>query len=122
MAWEDVGNVISQSAGAAITTNRFVKIGASDNTVILAAASTDISIGVAKLAAAASGDPVPVQVDGVARVEAGAAVTLGALVMADSVGRAIDATATNRPLGIALEAAAAAGVIISVLLKPEPVF
>lgn len=58
-----------------------------------------------------------VMVDGVSKFRAGAAVAIGAKVMADATGRAITATATNQGLGIALTAAAAANDVISVQLK-----
>lgn len=53
---------------------------------------------------------------GIVFVEAGAAVANGALVMTDTTGRAITATATNTIAGEALETASAAGVQIAVLL------
>lgn len=61
--------------------------------------------------------PGAVMTSGITKVEAGAAVTRGGVVMSDNVGRAVDATATNKGVGIALDAASAAGEIISVLLK-----
>lgn len=121
MAWEDVGNVISMIAGAAITRLRFVKIGAADNTVILGALSADNCLGVAK-EGGATGDAIPVQIDGVVRVETGAAVTRGAQITSDATGRAIDAVATNMVLGTALEAAAGGGIIISVSLSAKTIF
>lgn len=115
MAWEDTGTIAPLTAGAAITLNRFVKVGAADNQVILCAAATDIPLGVAKTTVA-SGAGVGVQLNGVARMEAGAAITRGAQVGPDATGRAIAAIATSGVGGIALEAASAAGEIISVAL------
>lgn len=115
MSWENPIEIDSFAAGGTIVANRFVKIGAADNTVIQTAATTDNSIGVAA-EAAVSGDAVAVKTAGVVKVEAGAAVTRGVQVMSDSSGRVVDATATNKVLGIALEAASAAGEIISVKL------
>lgn len=54
----------------------------------------------------------------VSKVKAGAAVTAGALVMSDGAGLAITATATNYAFGMALEAAANSGEVITVLLQP----
>lgn len=54
----------------------------------------------------------------VAKVEAGAAVSQGAEVMTDTVGRAITWLTKNAKLGIALNAASAAGEKIEVLLLP----
>jgi hypothetical protein len=121
MAWEDVGNVASFPAGATVTRLRGVKISGADNTVIPVAATTDIPIGVAK-EGASTGGAVPVQIDGITRMEAGAAVTRGGQVMCDTVGRVIDATSTNVVIGTSLEAAAAAGVIISVSLNAKTIF
>jgi hypothetical protein len=64
-----------------------------------------------------AGQPAAIMSTGVTKMEAGAAVTQGGVVMSDNVGRAVDATATNKGIGIALDAAAGAGEIISVLLK-----
>src|SRR5690242_2744917 len=53
---------------------------------------------------------------GVSKVVAGAAVNAGAELAADSTGRGVTATTGDFVAGIALEAAAAANVVISVLL------
>ena len=116
MAWEDTGEIIPMVSGAAITVNRCVKVGASDGAVIVCAAITDQPLGVIKQGVAAAGLGCPVQVNGVTRVEAGAAITRGAQVGTDTVGRAIAAVSTAGILGIALESAAGAGEIISVAL------
>ena len=62
-------NTLSKSftAGGAITKNAIVMFGADDNTVVVATAATDKLLGVA-LAAAASGERVEVQLQGVAEV------------------------------------------------------
>ncbi len=111
----------SFSAGAAITAFRLVKLSAAE-TVIQSAAAADSSIGVANEVAAASGERQDVVLAGIAFVEAGAAVSLGALVMSDASGRGIAATAAAgsnvRVIGTALDAATAAGDVIRVLLSP----
>lgn len=63
------------------------------------------------------GEAAQVMTDGVSKVVAGAAVAAGAKVMSNASGQAITATATNKAVGMALAAAAAAGEIIPVLLK-----
>ena len=73
------------------------------------------SIGVARLGGG-SGDKVPVDVLGTAVVEAGAAIAVGATLKADASGRAITWVTAGGRLGIALEAAAAAGDFIECLL------
>lgn len=112
-------NAITLLAGAAVSANRFVKIDATGR-AIQAAAGTDDAVGVALEAAAAAGDAIQVIVmDGAKmKVESGAAVTLGSGVQSDSVGRAVDnAGVLNRIQGYALEAAAASGELITVLLS-----
>lgn len=67
---------------------------------------------------AASGDAVSVQMAGIAKVEAGAVVAAGDLIVCDSVGRGITSTAAGDfVVGIALEAASGAGVIFSLAMQ-----
>lgn len=123
MAGADTGVLdLPFQATTAIVKNRFVKHSGSQ-TVAAITASTDRATGVAKVdisaAEFAAGKGTTVQVLGVAWVEAGAAVSLGARVMPDTSGRAITAaTATNVPCGVAYSAAANAGDLMLVLLTP----
>lgn len=107
-------------AGAAIAPYRIVKFSAAD-TVIQSTAAADSHVGVVSEVGPANGERTEVHVYGAVLVEAGAAVSLGALVTADSVGRGIAAApaagANARHIGIALEAASAAGDVIRVLLS-----
>lgn len=107
-------------AGAAIAAYRIVKLSAAD-TVIQSAAATDAHIGVVTDVGPASGERCEVMTHGIANVEAGAAVTLGALVTSDATGRGIAAApavgANARHIGVALDAASAAGDVIRVLLS-----
>lgn len=101
------------TAGGVIAVNRFVtpagaQAGADANT-----------LGVAALAAAASGDKIPVTVLGTEVVEAGAAVAAGATIKSDASGRAITWVTSGAKVGIALEAAGGAGEFIEVLLVPN---
>ena len=68
----------------------------------------------------ASGQAGLVDIAGITKVTAGAAITTGARVMTTAVGKAITATATNHSLGIALETGAD-NRVISVLLQPTGV-
>ncbi|NMQ05286.1 DUF2190 family protein [Candidatus Accumulibacter phosphatis] len=112
------------SAGAAISPFRQVKFSAAE-TVIQGAAATDATIGVANEVGAASGERQDVVLDGIAYIEAGAAVTIGTLITSDATGRAVTAApaagTNNRIVGIALDAATAAGDVIRVLLAPGSV-
>ena len=95
-------------AGAAIKARRFIKFGASDGTVIQAAALDDKVIGVSERFDVKLNADVDVIHDGIADVEAGAAVVRGDLVGPDADGKAIiAAAATARVGGVALKTAAA---------------
>lgn len=116
-------------ASAAITLNRFV---------VLNTGNANKNIGVTQMAAATAAQPfmgvaqdmqtspcaaldsISVQNYGTALVEAGAAVSLGAIVTSDSVGRAVTAASTNLVCGVALEAAGGAGELIQVALQSNP--
>lgn len=109
-------------AEAAITPFRQVKNGSVDGKVTTAAAATDMVIGVCNEVGPAIGERCDVILVGVAYIEAGAAITRGALVTSDATGRGVtpapSAGTNNRYIGIALEAASAAGDIIACLLCP----
>ena len=103
---------LSAIAAGAVIAGRFVtpagaQAGADANT-----------LGVAR-APAAAGEIIPVDVLGVAIVEAGAAVAANATVKADSSGRAITWVTSGAKIGLALDAAGAAGAMIRVLLIPN---
>ena len=109
---------LPRKAGAAVAAHRIVKPSA-DGTVIQGAAKADALLGVSGSRAVASGDTVEVAVVGIADVEAGAAVTRGALVSSDANGKATPAAAAgDRVVGIAVEAAAD-GDIFPVLIAPS---
>lgn len=110
-------------AGGAIAQFRIVRFGANNTQVLQASAGADAQIGVChQPGGAASGERVDVVVNGLCDVEFGAAVTRGALLMADAQGRAITAAAaagTNvRTLGVAMTDAAAAGDIGQIMISP----
>lgn len=111
-------------AGGAIAEHRFVIGGAADFTAIQATSGPTAPIlGVAEIAAAAAGDQTTVCVFGITRVEAGAAITRFARLTSDSTGRAVTAApgagVNVGTGGIALESAAAAGELISILVVPS---
>ena len=85
-----------------------------------AQAGADVNtLGVARAPAAAAGEVIPVDVLGVAIVEAGAAVAAGATLKTDSSGRGITWVTSGAKVGLALDAAGAAGAMIRVLLIPN---
>lgn len=105
---------LSAVAAGTIAANRFVtpagaQAGAGVNT-----------LGVCQQDAVVS-DRISVAALGTAIVESGAAVTVNATVKTDATGRAIDWVTSGAKVGIALEAATAAGQFIEVLLIPNAV-
>jgi len=102
-------------ANEAITQYRLVKVGSGDNSVDMVDAEGDGVVGVARRDADA-GQSVRVQFLGTAKVEAGAAITKGAVVVPDASGRVITANTGGTIVGRALEAAGAAGDVIEVQL------
>lgn len=112
----------SYVAEAAVLPYRIVKLGTADGQVVQATAATDAAIGVSdNLGQDTAGYRVEVVHNGIAEVTAGAAITRGALVMADSSARVITATASAGAnvaiVGRALNSAGAAGEVINVLLS-----
>lgn len=107
------------------TAYRFVKV-SGRNSGVTCSAITDIAVGVADGSSksfpvaggtnlhAAAGDPINLQGGNVVLVEAGEPITAGARVAPSDNGRANVAVATQFPYGVALEPAAAAGVIIRI--------
>jgi hypothetical protein len=98
---------------------RIVKPGTADDRVTLATAATDALIGTTMDIGAAIGERCDVQLAEIAYVEAGAAITRGALITSDAVGRGVAAApgagVNNSVIGRALETATAAGDIIRVM-------
>jgi len=96
----------------AVTANRFVTASGA-----LAGADAN-TLGVSRVSGV-SGEKAPVDVLGTAVVEAGAAVSAGATIKSDSTGRGITWVTSGAKVGLALEAATAAGQMIEVLLIPN---
>lgn len=104
---------LTVAAAGVIAAHRFVtpagaQAGADANT-----------LGVSRVAAAAAGEKIPVDVLGTTIVEAGAAIAAGATLETDATGRAVTWATAGGKVGIALEAAAGAGEFIEVLLIPN---
>lgn len=104
----------SELADNALTANRFVKL--TSTGVDTATAGTDKIDGVNRYAVAA-GETATVTVLGTAIVEASGVIGKGAYVTATTAGKAIATTTAGHVVrGVALEAAAADGDLIEVLL------
>jgi len=112
-------------AEAAIRARRIVQVGTRDGAALQADASSDTTIaeraiGIAGELDVPEGVSVDVHLAGIADCEAGGAVVRGSSVKADAKGRAIaTSTANDFVVGVALEAATAAGDIIAVLIAPQ---
>lgn len=111
--------VKSMETGGAVPANSLVKFSA-DYTVVVAAATTDLIIGVSSDIAAASGDRCDVILSGVANVVLGGTVARGEPVTADTGGvgiKAAPAAGVNaRIVGYAM-ISGVSGDIIPVLLS-----
>lgn len=114
------GQKIPMSAGAAVEAGKIVKIGSADDTVIHAVDAAAACLGVAEHDVD-SGQQVTVQVDGVAWVIAGGAITRGDLVTAGAAGVGVAesaATGANAHyVGVALRSAVS-GDQLPVLVQP----
>jgi hypothetical protein len=119
MATYQAVQTVSRVAGSAISIYRFVTFSTADSKYDHVGTAQSVRIdGISAEGVAADGDVFPMVVPNgaIVKVEAGNAVTLGALVASDSSGRAIDSTSSagNWTAGVALTAAAAAGEIIEI--------
>lgn len=107
---------LSIAAAGALAANRFVtQVGA------YPAAAGGACFGVTRTSAAASGDLVPVDVQGTAIVEAGDAISaVDTALMVGTDGRVVPLAGLSKtPVGRAMGTAAAAGDFIEVLLVPS---
>lgn len=103
---------LTRTLSGTVVANRFV------SSVGAQTAADANALGVCRTAGV-SGDLATIDVLGTAIVEAGAAITAGVAVKADSLGRAIAWVTSGCRLGIALQAAGAAGDLIEVALIPN---
>lgn len=101
-------------ASAAVVANRFV------TTAGAYPGAGALALGVTRSDGAVS-DPIPVDVLGTAVVEAGAAITADVPVMVTATGKVIphDGDGDKHAVGRALEAAAAEGSLVEILLVPS---
>ena len=109
---------ITLKSAAAITIFAPVTItGQSDGECATSAGATDICIGIAQNAASAAGEAVSVAIIGLSFAVAVAAVTKGVLIQPNgTAGKIKTAVSTGYAMGLAVEAAAADGDLITVCL------
>jgi hypothetical protein len=122
MTMRNQGLVKTFNTGAALAARRIVAFGADERTVIQASAVSSTMFGVSDdVPAPATGDVVDVVLTGVATVEYGGTVAVGALLTSDSTGRAVAAApaagVNNRVVGVAM-VAGVVGDLGAVLLSP----
>lgn len=112
----DSASVVAIKAGEALTDKlHYIVHVDTDGDAVLAGAGEDC-LGVV-VEEAAVDKFATVQIGGIVKVIAGAAVTAGAAVAANASGKAITASgAGTKTLGIALDAATGDGSVISVLI------
>jgi len=105
-------------ASTAITQYSVVKFASTAGKVLAVAATTDIGIGICQNDPA-TGEPANVVVEGVAKAIAGTSnLAQGEIVGFDSTGRVIDHTTDNRrTIGQALQASAAVGDYVRVMVR-----
>lgn len=108
-------------AGAAIAQHALVKLdGSTPPKLVVTAANTDIPFGTLRQSTEADGDPVTTEVCGRTKAIAGAAIAQGAVVMPAAAGKVVTHTGVNTRAGRALQAAAADGDIIDIILFDLP--
>jgi predicted RecA/RadA family phage recombinase len=106
-------------AQAAIAPYRIVVPGAAAGQVVQASSAAGLSTGISWDVSPLTGERVDICHAGIHVVEAGAAFAAGAALTADANGRAVAAaTAGNRVVGVALEAAVASGDLVNVIVNP----
>ena len=120
MAFENpVSTFPGLEAAADLSTHQFKFVKVTANRRVNITGAGEQAIGVLQDDPDAAGKSAAVWGPGsTSKVVAGAAVTAGDKVMSDATGRAITATSTNFINGVAIEAAAGAGAVITVLLVP----
>ena len=107
-------------AGADLSADQFKIVKLSAGQVVLQSASNLLSTGVLQGNPSAQGQAADVAYAGQVKIIAGAAVSQDALVMSDTVGRAITGTgAGNLIIGQARHAAGAAGELLEVDLNMD---
>ncbi len=118
------GTIKTRVAGGAITYNRFVKNSATPTQVLQASSPSDYLAGVCVTPGiSAAGDRVDVSTEPHQWVEAGAAISAGAPITTDSLGRAVTAAPgagiNVRIVGFAFDDVFGAGEFVRVTYAPS---
>jgi len=120
MANEEILSGISMKAKVDLSSSQYLFVKVSGDMEVDLAGDGENAIGVLQ-DKPVLGDYGNVGVMGVSKVVASAIIAAGAKVASTAAGKAVTAVATKHVLGQALEAAAADGEIISVLLLAKPI-
>lgn len=120
MATDDLGKVISLPASGDLSAKQYYFTALSSGAAAVAGAGVD-AIGILQNDADGATKTSSVATAGISKMVAGAAITIDDEIMVKSDGTGITATSTNYIVAYALEAAAAADDIISVLLRSSGV-
>ena len=116
MALMEMVKAITLPAGGDLSADqwKFVTL-AADGQIDLHAAATDMPTGVLLNNPDAAGKAAEVAVGGIVKVEASAAITVGANVTTTAAGLAATAVATDSIVGIAMSTVGGAGELVEVL-------
>ena len=120
MATDDLGKIISLPASGDLSEKQYYFAALSSGAAAVAGAGVD-AIGILQNDADGATKTSSVATAGISKMVAGAAITIDDEIMVKSDGTGITATSTNYIVAYALEAASAAGDIISVLLRSSGV-
>ena len=119
MGLSSAKHTITIEASADLSASQFRFMSVDSSGQLAATGDGAAADGVLQDKPAAAGRAGLLQIGGRTKVEAGAAVTNGAQVASDSVGRVVPAASGDVILGRALNAASAAGEVIAIIFQPR---
>lgn len=117
-----LNNDISLKVLTTLLAQRIVALSSTPHTAIYPAALTSPMVGVTLDTVLDTTSALPVRVSGIAKVYMNDTCTAGDLIAGDSSGygkKHVDTTAGSYVVGQALEASAATGTVIQVLIQPK---
>jgi hypothetical protein len=118
MAWELALFDVSLEAGEDLSEAQFLAVALDSRGKVVKARSDTLPIGILQ-DNPASGQAANVRMLGISKVVAGGAFPVGSVLAADDNGRLVAASPGDFPIGIALEAAAEAGHVVTAFILPE---
>jgi large exoprotein involved in heme utilization and adhesion len=118
MAWELSLFDVSFEAGEDLSEAQFLAVALNSHGKVVKAKSNTLPIGVLQ-DNPKEGQAANVRMLGISKVVAGGAFAIGDVLTADDDGRLIAASTGDYPIGLALEAAAQAGQVVTAFILPE---